>query len=341
MKIRNFMTIGATLAFVISGSAYSQETQLTVYTAVEAVDLDRYAKEFEAAHPEIKINWVRNSNGIMTAKLLAEKNNPVADVVWGMGATSLLFLKADGMFEPYQPAGIENLDPRFRDSENPPHWVGMDAYLAAICFNTAEAARLGILVPTKWEDLLRSEYKGHIVMANAASSGTGFLHVSAWLQIFGEEKGWEFMDGLHQNIDTYTHSGAKPCKMAGAGEAVVGISFEFTGVNIKDAGGPIDIIFPEEGLGWEMEASAIIAGTQNLEAAKTLIDWSITKEANIMYNKSWAVVGYKGLARSMPYLPDNLPEMMIDNDLDWAANNRTNIIDEWSRRYDIKSEPKQ
>ena len=84
---------------------------LVVYTAVEAEDLARYAETFNKEHPDINIKWVRDSTGIVTAKLLAEKNNPQADVIWGIAATSLLIMKAEGMFEPYKPKGIENLDP--------------------------------------------------------------------------------------------------------------------------------------------------------------------------------------------------------------------------------------
>jgi iron(III) transport system substrate-binding protein len=90
------------------------QTELTVYTAVEAEDLQKYAERFNAAHPDIKINWVRDSTGIVTAKLLAEKNNPQADVVWGLAATSLLLLKSEGMLEPYAPKGVEALDSEVR-----------------------------------------------------------------------------------------------------------------------------------------------------------------------------------------------------------------------------------
>ena len=55
---------------------------LTVYTAIEAEDLKRYAATFNEDHPDIEINWVRDSTGIVTAKLLAEKNNPQADIIW-------------------------------------------------------------------------------------------------------------------------------------------------------------------------------------------------------------------------------------------------------------------
>lgn len=330
----------AAFATVLSASAAFAETTLTVYTSIEAVDLDRYKQTFEAANPDIKINWVRDSTGVMTAKLLAEKNNPQADVVWGVAATSLLLLKSEGMLEPYAPAGADKLDPKFVDSSTPPSWVGMDAYVAALCYNTVEAEKLGLTPPKSWKDLTKPEYKGHVVMPNPNSSGTGFLDVSAWIQMFGEEDAWKFMDGLHENIAAYTHSGSKPCKMAAAGETVIGVSFEFPGANAKKAGAPIDIIFPEEGSGWEAEATAIIAGTANLEAAQKLVDWSITKEANEMYNVGYAVVAYPGIAKPVEHLPNDIPSKMIKNDFEWAANNRKAILEEWQKRYDSKSEPK-
>ncbi|MFX6759932.1 ABC transporter substrate-binding protein, partial [Acinetobacter baumannii] len=74
--------------------------------------------------------------------------------------------------------------------------------------------------------LAKPIYKGMIVMPNPASSGTGFLDVTAWLTLFGEHEGWKYMDALHENIAQYTHSGSKPCKQAGAGEFPIGISFE-------------------------------------------------------------------------------------------------------------------
>ncbi|MCU9849045.1 putative 2-aminoethylphosphonate ABC transporter substrate-binding protein [Defluviimonas sp. WL0024] len=326
-------------AAMLSGAAYA-ETELTVYTAVEAEDLARYAETFNQDHPDIKINWVRDSTGVITAKLLAEKNNPQADVVWGLAATSLLVLKTEGMLEPYAPAGLDALDPRFRDADNPPSWVGMDAWVAAICFNTVEGEKLGLTAPTSWADLTKPEYAGHVVMPNPASSGTGFLDVSSWLQMFGEEKGWEYMDALHANIGAYTHSGSKPCKMAAAGETVIGVSFAFRGAKSKAEGAPIDIIVPSEGIGWDMESTAIVAGTANAEAAQTLVDWSITPKAMEMYNVGYAVVAIPGIAKPVEFFPEGITEAMIDNDFEWAANNRSAILEEWTKRYDTKSEPK-
>lgn len=335
------LAVAAALVALLGSGAAIAQTELTVYTAVEAVDLERYKTTFEAANPDITINWVRDSTGVITAKLLAEKNNPQADVVWGVAATSLLLLKGEGMLEPYAPKGVDKLDPKFVDPATPPSWTGMDAYMSAICFNTVEAGKLGIEAPTSWKDLLEPEYAGHIIMPNPNSSGTGFLNVSSWIQMWGEDEAWKFMDGLHQNIARYTHSGSKPCKLAGSGETIIGISFAFAGAKAIDAGAPIQIIFPAEGSGWEAEATAIIAGTPKLEAAKQLVDWSVTKEANQMYNVGFAVVAYPGIAKPVDNMPKDVAGHMIDNDLEWAANNRARILDEWQKRYNSKSEPKE
>lgn len=329
------------VAGLFAATAVSAETELTVYTAVEAEDLARYAEAFNAHHPDIKVNWVRDSTGIITAKLLAERDNPQADVVWGLAATSLLLLKSEGMLEPYAPVGVEKLDPKFVDGGDVPSWVGMDAWVASVCYNTVEAEKAGLTPPTSWQDLTDPKYQGHVIMPNPNSSGTGFLDVSSWLQMFGEEGGWAYMDALHENIARYTHSGSKPCKLAAAGEIPIGISFAFRGAKSKAAGAPLEIIVPSEGVGWDMEATAIVGGTDDLEAAQKLVDFSVTKEAMEMYNTGYAVVAMPGVAKPVEHFPEGLLEAMIDNDFEFAANNRAAILSEWQGRYDGKSEPKE
>jgi len=324
----------------ISIAAHAAKTELTVYTAVEAEDLRKYAARFNAEYPDIKINWVRDSTGVVTAKLLAEKNNPQADVVWGLAATSLMLLKNEGVLQSYKPVGYDQLSPKFKDTSSEPVWTGMDAWIAAVCYNTVEAGKLGLPKPTSWADLTNPVYKDHIIMPNPNSSGTGFLDVSSWLQIFGEKEGWQFMDGLHKNINRYTHSGSKPCKLAASGEIPIGISFAFRAAKSKKQGAPLDIVFPTEGLGWDMEATAIVKGTDKLKAAQTLANWSVSRKANEMYNEGYAVVAMPGVAKSVEFFPDNAESLMIDNDFEWSAQNRSEILAEWQKRYDGKSEAK-
>ncbi|WP_412506941.1 putative 2-aminoethylphosphonate ABC transporter substrate-binding protein [Roseovarius sp. SYSU LYC5161] len=327
------------LAACLAATASMAETDLTVYTAFEADLLQKYADAFNEAHPDININWVRDSTGIITAKLLAEKNNPQADVVWGLAGTSLILMKSEGMLEPYSPEGIDALSDRFVDTSTPPSWIGLDAWVASVCYNTIESEKLGLEPPESWADLTDPMYEGHVIMPNPNSSGTGFLDVSSWIQMFGEEEGWAYMDALHNNISRYTHSGSKPCKLAASGEIPIGVSFAFRGAQSKAQGAPIDIIVPSEGVGWDMEAVAIMAGTDTPEAARALVDWSITEDAMRLYNEGYAVVAVPGVAQKVEHFPEGLADAMIDNDFEFAANNRARILDEWQKRYDGKSEP--
>ena len=75
---------GVALAAIgLSSAAFAQKTKLTVYTAIENEQLEPFKKAFEADNPTIEIAWVRDSTGVMTAKLIAEKDNPRADVISG------------------------------------------------------------------------------------------------------------------------------------------------------------------------------------------------------------------------------------------------------------------
>jgi iron(III) transport system substrate-binding protein len=156
----------------------------------------------------------------------------------------------------------------------------------------------------------------------------------------GEEKGWAYMDALHQNIAAYTHSGSKPCRQAGAGEYTIGLSFEYRANKTKKDGAPIEVILPKEGLGWDMEAIGIVKTTKKLEAAKKLADWAVSEEANRLYAQNFAIVALPGIASRLEHVPGDIESMLIKNDFAWAAANRERILAEWSKRYDGKSEPR-
>lgn len=330
-------------ALMLAGVAFAAQakTELIVYTAVEADELAKFKQAIEADNPDLDIKWVRDSTGIITAKLLAEKANPQADAVWGLAVTSLKLLADQGYFQPYAPKGVEALDQQYVDKAKPPQWVGQRAWVASLCFNTVEAEKIKLPAPTSWQDLTKPEFKGKVVMPNPNSSGTGFLDVSAWIQMWGDEKAWKYMDGLHENIAQYTHSGSKPCKMAAAGEVPVGISFAYRGAQEKSKGAPVEVIAPKEGVGWDLESFAIVKGTKKLEAAKQLADWSVTRKANELYSEGYAVVAMPGVAKPVPNYPEGIAAKMIKNDFEWAAKNREAILAEWAKRYDGKSEPKK
>ncbi len=334
------MGLAACAALLMALPAQAQRTQLTVYTALENDQLGPFKAAIEKAVPEVEVVWVRDSTGVITARFLAEKDNPRADMVLGIGATSLLVFEKEGLLETYKPKGADALKPVFRDGQGPYTWTGMDAYIGVICFNTAEAGKDKIAVPTSWKDLTKPEYKGKLVMPHPASSGTGYLTVGAWLQTMGEEEGWKFMDALHENMAVYTHSGSAPCVQAAKGERVAGIALDMRGASEKSKGAPLEVIIPSEGVGWEMEATGIVKGTKHLALAKKVADWGATKDANELYSKTYAVVAYPGAGKYPPNYPANAEQRMIKNDFIWMAQNRERILKEWSKRYESKAAPK-
>ena len=320
--------------------ALAQKTVLSVYTALENDQLGPYKQAFEAANPDVEIAWVRDSTGIMTARILAEKDNPRADVIWGLGASSIALFDSMNLLHAYSPKGVDQVKPKFRSSKNPTTWTGMDAWLAVMCYNTIEGGKKNMPKPTSWADLTKPVYKDAIVMPNPASSGTGYQAVYAWLQLMGEKGGWEYMDKLHQNVAVYTHSGSAPCVQAAKGERVIGIGFDMRGAREKTAGAPIDIILGKEGAPWDMEATAIVKGTKNLAAAQKLADFAVSKPAYELYGKYYAIVGYPGMNPSPPNYPPSADRAMINLDLSKMGAERARILAEWSKRYDGKSAPK-
>ncbi len=342
MKLKSlFKTalVGA-MAAMLTLPVLAQKTRLTVYTALENDQLGPYKQAFEAANPDVEISWVRDSTGIITARVLAEKDNPRADVIWGLGASSVALFDSMGLLHAYSPKGVEQVKPKFRSDKNPVTWTGMNAWLAVACYNTVEGPKRNMPKPASWADLTNPVYKDAIVMPNPASSGTGYQTVYAWLQLMGEKAGWEFMDKLHNNVAVYTHSGSAPCVQAARGERVIGIGFDMRGAREKTAGAPIDIILPKEGAPWDMEATAIMKGTKNLAAAQKLADFAVSKQAYEMYGKFYAIVGYPGMNPSPPNYPPSADSAMVNIDLSKMGAERSRILAEWTKRYDGKSAPR-
>jgi iron(III) transport system substrate-binding protein len=327
------------LAFAAVLAACSPKDQnrerLVVYTAAEADQVPAYEAAFERAHPEIDLVWVRDSTGIVTAKLLAEKKAPRADVVFALAATSMMLLDAQGLLDRYSPKQAQRIDARFRDPRSPAHWTGEALWSAVICVNTIEAARQGLPMPTSWMDLTKPVYRHAITMPDPASSGTGYLTVAAWLQMFGEDKGWQFMDALNRNVTEYAHSGSKPCKDAARGETPIGISLDFRAAEMKGQGYPIEVVVPSEGVGWDIESTALVKGTPHAHAAKAFIDWAFSDDAMRLYAKNFLVVGASEFSRPIPNLPDHYDRHLAKNDLDWMATNRDRILREWASRYSV------
>ena len=91
------------------------EGTITVYTALEDDIIENYLTSFHEKYPDIEVNIVRDATGTIIAKAIAEKDNPVADVVWGTSASVLLQLDNHDLIQPYTPDGADRIENRFKD----------------------------------------------------------------------------------------------------------------------------------------------------------------------------------------------------------------------------------
>jgi iron(III) transport system substrate-binding protein len=294
---------------------------------------------FRRDHPEIDATVMRDSTGVITARLLAEGSAPRADVIWGLAATSLLVTEQRGMLAPYAPAGLEHIAPKFRDEQTPPRWVGTAVLMTAFAANAPELKRRNIPVPKSFDDLTQPSLRGLVTMPNPASSGTGYLIICGILQAHGEEAGWAYLDKLHPNVAQYTHSGSKPATMAAAGEYPVGVALDERCVAEKRRGAPVEVVFPADKAGWDVEAMALVQKKQIKPAAKVFLDWAASPAAFTHYTKYAAVVSHDAFTTVPPGYPPEARQHLADVDLRWAAGNRERILTEWTRRYGGKGEP--
>lgn len=336
IAMRSWIALLALGALAAPASA-QQRTRLQVYSTLEVENINDFKKSFEADNRDVEIVWLRDSTGVVTARILAEQNAQRGDAIWGLAVTSTMQLKARGLLEPYAPKNVAALRPAFRDPADPPSYTGMEGWVAAVCFNTIEAPKLGLPRPSSWFDLLDPRFKGKITMPHPASSGTGYFHVSAWIQMWGEEQAWAFMDKLHDNIAVYDHSGSQPCKQAATGEFPVGISAETSAADARAKGAPIEGLLMKEGGGWEMDTAAILKGTKHLAAAQRLMDFAASRKANELYATFVSQVAMPGVSSAIPGYPPGVAESMIKNDFSWASENRARILAEWTRRYEGKA----
>ncbi len=313
---------------------------VVVYTALEEDETADYLAVAKKELPNLNIKWVRYSTGELAAKIIAEKNNPQADVIWGSAATSIASLT--DLFEPYKPAGWDKIPAKYKDPNG--YWTAIDMYVAAFCVNTDVLKKKGLDMPTSWTDLTKPEYKGEVIMPNPGSSGTGYLQVASillWKGIkSGSNAGWDFLKKLNENIVEYTNSGSAPAKIASKGEIAVGASFGYRVAKQKASGYPVALVFPAEGSGYELEANALMKNAKHPAAAKKFLDWAISKSAMEGYSKYKLMVTLPGIeSKSEIPLPASKDVKLFPMDFNWAAKNKTAVVDKWTSLFQDKTKP--
>ena len=92
----------------------------------------------------------------------------------------------------------------------------------------------------------------------------------------------------------------EPAKLAGTGEYPIGISFGYRAITEQKKGSPVEVVFPTEGSGWDVEANALIKKADMKPAAKEFLDWAITDDAMLEYKKNSPITSVKDDSGAIP-----------------------------------------
>ena len=261
----------------ISGCNSKVDNEVIVYVSEDRVFSEPILKDFEK-ETGIKIKPVYDteetkSTGAMN-RLIAEKNNPQADVYWANEPIRAIVLRQKGISTSYFSPNAEGIPSLFKGPEG--YWTGFSAR-ARVFVISAEGEAPGSIL-----DYTNEKWKNQSVIANPLF-GTTTSWVAALFVAWGDEKAKDFMEKMQQNGVKISTSNGESTTL------IVNKEYAFSLVDSDDAanvirdGKDVRQIYPdqEEGeLGCLIlpNAAVLIKGGPNPENAKKLIDYLLSHE---------------------------------------------------------------
>lgn len=339
MKLWKKLLVGtcvAALAISVAGCGSSDKKkeekpkQLTMYMGVVEQQALVLAKEFEK-DTGIKVNFVRMSGGETLSRIRAEKAAPKASVWYGGSADTYIAAKKEGLLQAYKSKNAEKISDNFKDSEG--YWTGVYQGYLGFILDGRFFDEKKLDVPKSWNDLLKPEFKGQIMVGNPGSASTGYVVISTLSQMMGEKQAMEYLAKLHPQIKQYTKAGEAPARSAALGEAAIGITFIHNGIRmIKEGYTNVRLSVPQEGTAYELGAVGIIKGAPEPEAAKIFVDWCLSKKAQELGQKNGSfqfLTNPEAVppAEAMPFKDSKL----IKYDFVWSGDNRSRLVEAWNR----------
>ncbi len=279
----------------------------------------------------IRVKWIRQSSGQILAKVLAEKANPQADVMFGGPAETFIPAIQAGVLEPYAAPSAAAIPGAYKDSRN--YWLGLARDPLVFMTNVNFLKRHGLKPPTSWDDLLNPMYKGQIQFANPQASGTGVARVATLVLLMGEDKAFQYMKALDKNVAVYTEHGAGGAIPIATGQAATGTFFVVDALDTADKGYPVVVTFPKEGTSETVEALALIKDAKNPESGKRLIDWAVSDKMQGLYGPLHInFIPTSPRAEVPASVKLTLKRVtFITYDLQWVGQNRQRLVERFVR----------
>lgn len=292
---------------------------------------EKYKKLFDKFSEETKakVEFLSMSSGEVIAKIKAEGGKPMADVWFGGGIDAFMKAKEDGILEQYKPEGFDKIKDGFKDDEG--YWISKGITVVGFLVNGELLKEKGLEVPKTWEELINPKYKDEIIMANPAVSGTSYANVKGLLDIYGDEKGWQYFEKLNSNIKFYGKRGKDPQEKVVAGEFAIGIiPIDKSAFDVAEKNN-LTAIYPDQ-LFWVPEGVAIFKNSPNIELAKAFEDFILRPEIQQMIAEldgkdgaQMVIDGTKGYELGLP--KDKFSKV----DIKTFGTKRSEILDKWAK----------
>lgn len=276
-KIRLILLVIA-ICFVVIGIAVAQEGNLVVWVAASQEEGQNLVQAFNKHYPNINVDMIRAGSGELLTRLMAEQPNPNGDIIVGIAKEA--FEGNIDLFTAYKTKNDSEIPDNLKDDAEVPKYYGFSMPLQAFMVNTTVLAPEDY--PKTWKDLALPKYKGQIILANPALSGSAYSQAFQMYTLYG----FDFIKEVVPNVTFVTSSSMVPESVA-RGEYAIGVTGEYNIATHIDEGSPVIAIYPEDGTGARFDATGIIANSPNLENAKLFMDFMTTKEAyEIVFNTS-------------------------------------------------------
>ena len=256
-------------------AAAREEGTVVFYTATDVQVAEKLASKFEETYPGISVQVERSGSERVFQRLGQEYSARIynADIIETSDAVHFLLLKRNDWLQAAVPEDVANLWPAGkRDPDG--FYAAYRADLSVIAYNTNLVSPED--APTSFADLLEPKWNGKLVKAHPGYSGT----IMTATYILSNLLGWEYFERLgQQNVMQVQSSTETPKKLAMGERSVQVDGNEYVVTRLKEAGIPLEIVYPEEGTPLVVGNAAIMKNAPHPNAAKLFYAFMFSLEA--------------------------------------------------------------
>ena len=254
--------------------AAKKEGKCSFYTAMDLQFAEKLGKDFETKYPGIKVRVERSGAERVFTRIGQEYSSNVhaVDVVNTADQSHCIVWKRNGWLAPYLPEEVvQHYDKQYYDPDGLE--VTTRILVSPIAYNTDLVKKED--APKSFADLLDPKWKGKMVKAHPAYSGT---IMNSTFQV-ARDLGWEYLEKLAKQSVLQVQSATDTPKKIALGERAVMVDGAgYLVIRDKEAGKPVDIVYPTEGTPLATGPSAIFKAAPNPNAARLFYNWMHSRE---------------------------------------------------------------